>query len=174
MLGLRFYAIYQMTVEINSGAIWEKTVRCGSEFDRETRDANQADDTMLALKCYRSMYEFYRDNFVVDESLPSYQVWYSHFMFLARKVRGATIDADVTWHHVLFIAETDMPSSLDSFSPVITTSSCTRTGSVSRSRTRKWLKSMFHRSCKLLLGMCDLIHASVWRMHRCHKVELRV
>jgi len=102
MLGLRFYAICQMTVEINRGAIWEKIVRCGAEFDKGTRDTYNAEDTMLALQCYRRMYEFYRDNFVVDESLPSYQAWCSHFMFLARKVREVTIDTDVTWNHVLY------------------------------------------------------------------------
>ncbi|KAG0336531.1 hypothetical protein BG000_006468 [Podila horticola] len=73
------------TLHISSGAIWEKALKCGAEFDKETRDANQTEDTFLTLHSYRSIYEFYKDNSVVDESLPSYQAWCSHFMFLARK-----------------------------------------------------------------------------------------
>lgn len=137
MLGLRFYAICQTTLHISSGAIWDKALKCGAEFDKETRDANQTEDTFLTLHSYRSIYEFYKDNSVVDESLPSYQAWCSHFMFLARKVKVTSIIAYVAWYRVLFSQVLIVLSFHYSFRPVITISSCTRTESASRSRTRR-------------------------------------
>lgn len=170
MLGLRFYAIYQTTLHINSGAIWEKALKCGAEFDKETRDANQTEDTMLTLHSYRSIYEFYKDNSVVDESLPSYQAWCSHFMFLARKARVVAIIG----YSVLFLQELIVLFSHYSFRPVITISLRTRTESASRSRTRKWLKRESRSRPHPIYSEYNQIPASVRRIHRHHETDLRI
>lgn len=86
ILAMRYFAAFSHTSGVTDGVVWERLLRCGAEYDKETRDDCNPKDGAIIVQEYMSIFKFIRGQWSVDLKHPCFQSWCDHFAFLARKV----------------------------------------------------------------------------------------